>query len=64
MRAGQELSPSSLQVAFEREKIRVLDDDYLKHELLSFESSRLASGGFQYKAPGEGHAKSLPKAWE
>jgi len=37
-------------VAFEREEIRVLDDDYLKHELLSFESNRLASGGFQYKA--------------
>ncbi len=42
-------------MAFEREEIRVLDVDYLKHELLSFESSRLVSGGFQYKAPTGGH---------
>jgi hypothetical protein len=35
-------------VAFEREEIKVLEDERLKHELLSFESSRLASGGFQY----------------
>ena len=57
----------NLQVAFEREEIRVLDDDYLKHELLSFESNRLASGGFQYKAPGGGHddcVMALAIAWD
>jgi phage terminase large subunit-like protein len=57
----------NLQVAFEREEIRVLDDERLKHELLSFESSRLASGGFQYKAPGGGHddcVMALAIAWD
>jgi len=57
----------NLQVAFEREEIRVLDDDYLKHELLSFESKRLVSGGFQYKAPAGGHddcVMALAIAWD
>ena len=45
----------------------MLDNDYLKHELLSFESSRLASGGFQYKAPAGGHddcVMALAIAWD
>jgi hypothetical protein len=57
----------NLQVAFEREEIRVLDDERLKHELLSFESNRLATGGFQYKAPGGGHddcVMALAIAWD
>lgn len=57
----------NLQVAYEREEIRVLDDDYLKHELSSFESNRLVPGGFQYKAPAGGHddcVMALAISWD
>jgi len=57
----------NLQVAFEREEIRILNDEVLKNELLNFEERRLASGSFQYGAPGGQHDDSvmaLAIAWD
>jgi phage terminase large subunit-like protein len=57
----------NLQAAFEHGEIKILDDQVLVGELLSFESKRNASGSFSYSAPDGMHddcVMSLAIAWD
>ena len=57
----------NLQLAFERDEIRILNDPILKIELLNFEEKRTASGAFTYSAPSGQHddcVMALAMAWD
>jgi len=57
----------NLQLAFERDEIRILNDPILKNELLNFEEKRTASGAFTYCAPEGQHddcVMALAMAWD
>lgn len=57
----------NLQVAFENNRIGILDNPILLGELLSYESKRNASGSFSYSAPEGLHddtVMSLAIAWD
>ncbi len=57
----------SLALAFERDDIRIIDDDILTGELIAYESERLPSGLTRYNAPAGYHddcVMSLAMAWQ
>ena len=56
----------ALSLAFEREELRVLEDEVLLGELLAFQAERLPSGLMRYSAPEGMHDDcviSLALAW-
>lgn len=64
--ATKQAAITSLQSAFEHSEIAIINNPVLVGELLSFESSRNASGSFSYSAPAGMHddcVMSLAIAW-
>jgi len=64
--ATKQEAVKSLQSAFEHSIIKIIDDQVLIGELLSFESKKNASGSFSYSAPDGMHddcVMSLAIAW-
>jgi hypothetical protein len=56
----------SLELAFERQEIEILDDEILVNELMSYQSERLPSGLIRYNAPDGMHDDTviaLALAW-
>lgn len=65
--ASKQALIQKLQMPFEQEAIRVLNDPVLKLELLNFEARQLPSGAFQYRAPAGMHddcVMALALAWD
>ena len=65
--ASKQAVIQNLQLAFERDEIRILNDPILKNELLNFEEKRTASGAYTYSAPGGQHddcVMALAMAWD
>ena len=65
--ASKQAIIQNLQLAFERDEIRILNDPILKNELLNFEEKRTASGLFTYSAPSGQHddcVMALAMAWD
>ena len=57
----------NLQVAFEQNSIKVLNDRQLKNELLNYEEKRTQSGAYIYNAPKGQHddcVMALAIAWD
>ncbi len=59
--ASKQAIIQNLQLAFERDEIRILNAPILKNELLNFEEKRTASGLFSYNVFDGQHTLSYAK---